>query len=111
MSCCSISKAFRKLDAEIGRAGENIQSELIDPVKDEADRIEDKLAAELRRIPDNIDKATEKLKETVSDVFEDIFDFATDIIPGLGALSTFVKVVGIGIGAIIVLSIVRRTGK
>lgn len=100
-----------KPDGLLDQLGKNIQGEIIDPVKEEGSRIESKSRAELKRIPDNIDKATEKVKETVRDTLSDIVGGIIDIVPGLGALSTFVKIAGIGVIAIIGLSIIRRVGK
>ena len=104
MSCCSIKRAIRN----ISRVGETIT----DPIKEEASRIESKTRAELKRIPDNIDKATSQIKEQVQGAFQGALDVVKEtlsqvvsVIPGSGT----VKLIGIGIGAIIVISILRRT--
>ena len=107
MSCCSISKARRKLQS-------NIES-TFDSVGKEAQRIADKTSAETGRIPNNIDKglssAGEKIgssirggvrniRETVSDVL--------DIIPGLKGAGRFVKFMAIGAVVLVGLAVLRR---
>lgn len=111
MSCCSVTKARRKL-------GRQIQKGVLDPVRKEAKRIERKVDAEVGRVPNNIDKGlssagdkigssirggVRNIRETLSDVL--------DIIPGLKGLGQFAKFVGIGIVLLIGVSIIRRARK
>jgi len=110
MSCCSISKARRKLQS-------NIES-TFDSVQKEAERINRKTKAEVSRIPNNIDKgvssAQAKIGSSVRGGVRNIRETAGEvlsIIPGLKGAGQFVKFLGIGLIALLAVSIIRRARK
>lgn len=110
MSCCSVTKAVRKLGAVV-QSG-------IDPIKAEASRIESKTRAEAGRFPNNIDKGLDSAQAKIGSSvrggvrnIQEVTGEFLDLIPGLKGAGQFVKFMAIGLGALLVVAIVRRARK
>lgn len=102
----------------LGDIGEFLQEDVLDPIRETGESIVDHTEAELERFPGNIEEGLESVQEKASSSFrgglrniQETLSSVVSTIPGVEGLGGFLKIVGIGIVALIALRVLRGGGK